>query len=87
MITELPGNVQNLIWSNVGPKLRGTPGQQGGQGDADPNLSVSLTWSPRVACFFPPEGIDTYMYAVDVDGLAARTSIVSACYAAWTANT
>ena len=80
----LPDDLQERIYSHVGPVLRGTTpmsredvvrGPRGGltkvdnQGDADPNLSVSLTWSPRVACFFPPKHDQIYIYVVNVKNL------------------
>lgn len=71
-ITRLPDDVQERIFAYVGPVLRGDPVQKTGVGDADPDLSVSLTWSPRVACFFPPKHVKTYIYVVDVEGLPWR---------------
>jgi hypothetical protein len=64
---RLPEDLQNRIYSYVGPVLRGDPTAGTGAGDADPNLSVSLTWSPRVACFFPPKHRNTYVYLVNMN--------------------
>lgn len=72
-IAKMPQNVQNLIYGYVGPELRGEPFvQKGGVADADPEVSVSLTWNPKVACFFPPAHIHIYLYVVKVEGLTYR---------------
>lgn len=68
--TTLPENLQTQIFSYVGPVLRGNPSLKlGGTGDADPELSVSLTWNPKVACFFPPTADDVYMYIINTTNL------------------
>ncbi|WP_213952764.1 MULTISPECIES: hypothetical protein [unclassified Variovorax] len=83
-VAALPADLQNRIFSLVGPVLRGNPSaRKGGTGDADPDLSVSLTWNAKVACFFPPTAIHVYMYLVDtsnlrylnVDEFAARCGV------------
>ncbi|OPY14439.1 MAG: hypothetical protein A4E66_00382 [Syntrophus sp. PtaB.Bin001] len=76
--SKLPPLIQYKICKFIGPKLRGKPGEKGGVGDADPNLSVSLSWNPKVCCFFPPakkikkstvevvENETIYLYAIDM---------------------
>ncbi len=66
----------NIISFLPGPVLRE------GVLDAHPYWSVSLSWEPNVACFFPPKHEVIYLYAVytagmdykDVDAFAKKES-------------
>ena len=40
-----------------------------GVGDADLDVSVSVSWSPKVSCFFPPKETFIYLYMIDMKGL------------------